>query len=576
MAKKVYVGIDGVARKVKKIYIGVDNSLPAEYTQVTYIQSSGSQYINTGFKPNQNTRVVMDAQLTTVAASQFYFGTRTSSGTVNFNFLADTTTALRSDYGESKVTTTAIPLNTRVTIDKDKNVCKINSTTVTNTASTFQCSFDLFLFAADESGSAKYFSSARLYSCKIYDNGTLIRDFVPCVNEAGAAGLYDKVKGKFYANVGSGSFSVGSAVQTAPGQPVARKVKKGYIGVGGVARPFWTGGELEYYGTITNLSSNLREHAATSVGDYALFGGGATDVSGNTETNLVNAYSKSLVRSTPTALSVSRKDLSAAHIGNYALFAGGVIDNTTDYNTIDAYNTSLSRTNTASLSTKRYNPASVSTPKYAIFAAGGTRNQSAEGAWYRSTVDAYNSSLSRTSTALDYASASPSVGLSVGEYAIFFGHGSYGVDVFDASLTRTNLADLNPGRFPRGASIETHAIIAGGHSSSVSYAIAEAYDSSLVKMAISSLSVARTDIAAIGLEGFAIFAGGSLSDGSGTYYDTVESYDESLTRKLNTPLNVARDMSAAAVVGSYALFGGGRGKASSNTAVYSTVDVFTV
>ena len=54
----------------------------------------------------------------------------------------------------------------------------------------------------------------------------------------------------------------------------ARKIKKAYVGVGGVARPCWGGGELSYYGTIAPLSAIRSNLAATSVGDYALFGGG--------------------------------------------------------------------------------------------------------------------------------------------------------------------------------------------------------------------------------------------------------------------------------------------------------------
>ena len=56
----------------------------------------------------------------------------------------------------------------------------------------------------------------------------------------------------------------------------ARKVKKGYIGVGGVARPFMSGEkELQYYGTVEDLSVARCNLAGASVGDYALFGGGS-------------------------------------------------------------------------------------------------------------------------------------------------------------------------------------------------------------------------------------------------------------------------------------------------------------
>ncbi len=41
----------------------------------------------------------------------------------------------------------------------------------------------------------------RLYSLRIKDNGTLVRLFVPCVNNSTSkAGLYDLVNGKFYGN----------------------------------------------------------------------------------------------------------------------------------------------------------------------------------------------------------------------------------------------------------------------------------------------------------------------------------------------------------------------------------------
>ena len=60
----------------------------------------------------------------------------------------------------------------------------------------------------------------------------------------------------------------------------ARKVKKAYVGVGGVARPCWASG-LEHYGSITPLSQGRYSLAATSVGRYALFGGGSTSSTGD-------------------------------------------------------------------------------------------------------------------------------------------------------------------------------------------------------------------------------------------------------------------------------------------------------
>ena len=116
----------------------------------------------------------------------------------------------------------------------------------------------------------------------------------------------------------------------------ARKVKKAYIGIGGVARPFMSG-EAEYYGTISELSVARDSLAGATVGNYALFAGGRTGSSSSASTlSTVDAYSSSLVRSTPTALSVSRNGLVGATVGNYALFAGGTTGSAVR-STVDAY-----------------------------------------------------------------------------------------------------------------------------------------------------------------------------------------------------------------------------------------------
>ena len=74
-----------------------------------------------------------------------------------------------------------------------------------------------------------------------------------------------------------------------------------------------------YWGTATSLSESRYSLAATTVGNYALFGGGYD----SSASNVVDAYDTSLTRSTATALSKSRSGLAATTVGNYALFGGG-------------------------------------------------------------------------------------------------------------------------------------------------------------------------------------------------------------------------------------------------------------
>lgn len=186
--------------------------LPAGYRQVEYIQSSGEQYVDTGFKPRYNSRVVADiSDLANV--SGFVFGTRNSASAGQFTAYRANETTFRSDYFATQQSTTLADSTARTTIDKNGNVLTAYGLTITNTAvSSGGCNYPLFLFALNNTGSPLVFASYKLYSCQIYDNGTLIRDYVPCINPSSEAGLYDLVYGIFYGNAGTGVFAVGRNV----------------------------------------------------------------------------------------------------------------------------------------------------------------------------------------------------------------------------------------------------------------------------------------------------------------------------------------------------------------------------
>lgn len=185
------------------------------YQWLDYIQSSGTQYINTGFKPNQNTRVVMDVQSLN-SDTNTYFGARTTTTSKTYTFFQISSTTIRADYGTAQISGTVSSVTNRVLIDANKETFKYGSVTITHSASTFQCDYPMFLLSANTAGSPDRYMSARIYSCQIYDNGTLIRDYVPCVNPAGQVGLYDKVNKRFYGNAGTGNFIAGTTKESVP------------------------------------------------------------------------------------------------------------------------------------------------------------------------------------------------------------------------------------------------------------------------------------------------------------------------------------------------------------------------
>lgn len=178
---------------------------------VEYIESSGTQYIDTGFKPNNNTRVVMNLLYTGSENISNEFGAWNSSNNASFICLTTGQNNLYPFYGNASQTV-SVDRTARHTVDMDKNVVKMNGTTmITFNQMSFQCTYPMFLCCFNNAGATENMTSMRIYSCQIYDNGTLVRDFWPCYDPEGVACLYDKVEKKYYYNAGSGEFIAGEA-----------------------------------------------------------------------------------------------------------------------------------------------------------------------------------------------------------------------------------------------------------------------------------------------------------------------------------------------------------------------------
>ena len=212
-------------------------SLPRGYKRLEYIQSSGKQYINTGFKPNNNTRVVMDAELASGTGNIGLFGARVSANSNNYA-LAWIGSYFRSDYNTAYTQTWKVSQTTRRIYDKNKETSTIDGVSKSYTNVTFQVPVNLALLANNQNGNITWFASAKLYSCQIYDNGTLVRDFVPCINASGEVGLYDLVGKQFYGNAGTGTFTAGPVKVSSLNLPVNiggtwKDANEAFVNIGG-------------------------------------------------------------------------------------------------------------------------------------------------------------------------------------------------------------------------------------------------------------------------------------------------------------------------------------------------------
>ena len=362
----------------------------------------------------------------------------------------------------------------------------------------------------------------------------------------------------------------------------AREVIYMYIGVNGKAKMIWPNTVAVRVTYVAPLSVARDHLAATKVGNYALFGGGETttysnDVGSYTTTAVVDYYNTSLVKGVASSLQLAREDPTGTYIGNYALFCGGSYytnssDSTTStvVSTVDAYNTSLTRSSPTALSVSRSNiaGATFNGGNYTLLGGGSTGALKDSAA-----VDAYNASLTKTSpTSLSLAGSKSAV--AVGNYILFNGH-QFGSDsntteAYNTSLTRSTITSLSVTRTPGTASIANYGLFAGGSMDITKYSdTVEAYNASLTCSTITSLSVARSWVQGFFLNNYVLFGGGVT--GMLTYTSIVDIYNTSLTRENPSNVSTGGFNYAATTVGNYGLFGGGN-----NSSRTSNVDAFQI
>ena len=209
-------------------------SLPSTYTKLDYIESHGTEYFDTGFVPNGNTRVTVDFEGAAVPSVVALFGARTGMTENVFAMWLEGNQAL-PQYGNVVYDTKPITTTNTVrhTYDLNKGVATVDGSSVSFTNLTFSAGQSLTLLALNSNGTVDgRRPSGKLYGAKVYNNNTLVRDFIPAMNASGVIGLWDDVNSTFYTNAGTGTLTTGKKHKTRI-DGTGYEVKGGRVLIGG-------------------------------------------------------------------------------------------------------------------------------------------------------------------------------------------------------------------------------------------------------------------------------------------------------------------------------------------------------
>lgn len=224
--------------------------LPKEYQEIEYIESTGTQYIDTGVSPYK-TKSEIKFQYTgleDISNSNYIMASWTDNnnryypiaytGTISSNsktmncFRTANKSNVYTDLGEYDSNIHTIIYN-----DENNKVYWDGEEKATVTDLDTSLTNSIYIFAMHGSTGAEETSSARIMSVKITDKvtNTQIRNYVPCYCKSdNEVGLYDLVNNQFYTNAGTGVFLLGAEVNSKDANliPIVgnKKVLRRYVG----------------------------------------------------------------------------------------------------------------------------------------------------------------------------------------------------------------------------------------------------------------------------------------------------------------------------------------------------------
>ena len=189
------------------------------YEIVNNIESTGTQYINTGVKVAKDIKMELDLKFNTLTAdTQANGGYFQEGGTSYKNYvLLLTSDNINWDFtlgvwNKQKTIANADTNRHTFSIDCVNGECSLDQDvyTLSNISGDYTATNDILLFARSMSnGSVIANAIQTLYGAKIWKNNVLVRNFVPAKRKTdNVLGLLDTITYTFYDNQGTGSFSI--------------------------------------------------------------------------------------------------------------------------------------------------------------------------------------------------------------------------------------------------------------------------------------------------------------------------------------------------------------------------------
>lgn len=176
------------------------NELPMGYTEALYVESDGTNYVDTGIIGKSGISCEGRISFVVVPSDATFIGSRIGDNRIYLLHYFQKPTYGYGKYvqcGSASKADTVYDFTTVLKIGEQTFIW--NGETIGSGTDTteYNTGYTMYIFGLNQQDVLKWPTKGRLYYLKIYENDVLVRDYIPCISKEGIYGLWDKLNKTF-------------------------------------------------------------------------------------------------------------------------------------------------------------------------------------------------------------------------------------------------------------------------------------------------------------------------------------------------------------------------------------------
>ncbi len=179
------------------------------YTKIKYIESTGTQYIDTKYICGNDVRIETEFEYLQIdSVFRCIYGKQTKTAAEDAITVSQAVNYTVQAYWRTNLTPFTLEKDRRYKMLQSQNALVLDGVDYGGWSSSITKSqLTMYLMARNNNGSAGNFFKGRIYGFKIYESNILAMNLIPVLDSSKVPCFYDKISNELLYNKGTGEFN---------------------------------------------------------------------------------------------------------------------------------------------------------------------------------------------------------------------------------------------------------------------------------------------------------------------------------------------------------------------------------